>query len=164
MTRRIRSMLLDVGLGKIFTGAIASSSATAANLIAGSTIKSIQRNFGSSATTAKVTSNVVTSTLFSSNALITSVLVKINTSGVGSGAAYYQPAGSSIIVTLKTGLTYATSTSVGTVSLPALTTSATTVTSISIVANNTLYWDITQVGSTKPGIGLSITPFYYIGY
>jgi hypothetical protein len=78
--------------------------------------------------------------------------------------ASYQPAGSSIIITLKTGLTYATSTSAGNVSLSALTASATTATSISIAAGYTLYWDIIQVGSTRAGIGLSITAYYYIGY
>ena len=159
MTRRTRSLLIDASLAKIFSGAADSSSATAANLVAGSTLRSIQRNFGTSGTTAKVQNNIITSVPFPSNVLITSVKVMVNTS-----PGSYQPTGSSIIITLKTGLTYATSTSVGNVSLPALTTSATTATSISIAAGYTLYWDIIQVGSTRPGIGLSITPFYYIGY
>jgi len=159
MPRRTRSLLIDASLGKIFAGAADSSSATAANLIGGSTLKSIQRNYFTGNTLAKVTNDVATRTTFPANAIITAVKVMVNTA-----PGSYQPTGSSIIVRLKTGLTYETSTSVGNVSLPALTTSATTATSIVVVAGHTLYWDIIQVGSTRPGIGLSITPFYYIGY
>jgi hypothetical protein len=159
MPRRTRSLLIDASLGKIFAGASDSLSATAANLIGGSTLKSIQRNFGTSGILAKVTNDVITRTPFPANAIITAVKVMVNTA-----PGSYQPTGSSIIITLKTGLTYATSTSVGDVSLPALTTSATTATSISILAGYTLYWDIIQVGSIRPGIGLSITPYYYIGH
>jgi hypothetical protein len=166
MTRRTRSILMDTTLGKIFTGAADTSTATAANLIAGTTLRSTQRNFGISSTVVALKLNVITSLPFPANAFITSVKVKVNDMyPINSASAIRcQPAGSSIIVTLKTGLTYETSTSAGNVSLPALTTSATTVTSIVVVAGYTLYWDIIQIGSTRAGTGLSITPFYYIGY
>ena len=161
MTRRTRSLLIDSSLGKIFTGAADSSSATAVNLVAGTTLKSIQKNFGINTTLAALRQNVITSVPFPANVIITSVKVKI---GHPTATSPWTPAGSSIIITLKTGLTYATSTSAGNVSLPALTASATTATSISIAAGYTLYWDIIQVGSTRAGMGLSITLYYYIGY
>jgi len=160
MTRRTRSILIDATLGKMFTGAADTSTATAANLIAGSTLRNTQINYGTNVTAAKVVTNAFKTLTFPSNALITSVKVSIDTKN--STAA--QSIGSSIIITLRTGLTYATSTSVGTVSLAALTTSQTTIISISIAADSSLFADITQVGSTKPGRGLSYTPYYFMGY
>lgn len=160
MTRRTRSILIDSTLGKMFTGAADASTATAANLIAGSTLKNIQLNYGTNVTTAKVVTNAFKNITFPSNALITSVKVMIDTKNFVSA----QPKGSSIIITLRTGLTYETSTSVGTVSLAALTTSQTTITSISIAADSILFADITQVGSTRAGAGLSYTPYYFMGY
>jgi hypothetical protein len=159
MPRRTRSLLIDASLGKIFAGAADTASATAAHLVAGTRLKSILCKFGSRLFRASLKNDVITSVPFPDNAVITAVKIMVNTL-----QASYMPTGCSIIVRLKTGLTYATSTSVGNVSLPALTTSATTATSISIPAGYTLYWDIIQVGSAKAGTGLSITPFYYIGY
>ena len=160
MTRRTRSILIDATLGKMFTGAADTSTATAANLIAGSTLKNIQLNYGTNVTNAKVVTNAFKNIAFPSNAIITSVKVMVDTKN----ATAAQAAGSSIIITLRTGLTYATSTSVGTVSLAASTTSQTTITSISIAADSILFADITQVGSTKAGRGLSYTPYYFIGH
>ena len=159
MARRTRSILIDATLGKMFTGTADISTATAANLIAGSTLRSVQNNYGTNVTIAKVVTNAFKALTFPSNAIITSVKVMTNIKSTTS-----PPTGSSIIITLKTGLTYATSTSAGTVSLPATTSSATTSITISVVAGDSLFADITQVGSTKPGKGLSVTPYYFIGY
>jgi hypothetical protein len=154
MTRRTRSILIDATLGKMFTGTADLSTATAANLIAGSTLRNVQNNYGTSVTTAKVVTNAFKALSFPSNSIITSVKVMTNTGSTGA----------SIILTLKTGTTYATSTSVGTVSLAASTSSATTSITISVAAGDSLFADITQVGSTKPGGGLSYTAYYFIGY
>lgn len=159
MTRRTRSILIDATIGKMFTGTADLSTATAANLIAGSTLRNVQNNYGTSVTTAKVVTNAFKALSFPSNSIITSVKVMTNT-----GSTYYQNTGASIILTLKTGTTYATSTSVGTVSLAASTSSATTSITISVAAGDSLFADITQVGSTKPGGGLSYTAYYFIGY
>jgi hypothetical protein len=72
-----------------------------------------------------------------------------------------KPSGSSIIIPIKYGLTYATSTLLTTLTIASSsTTSALVKNTTSLPAQTYIYLDITQVGANTPGSGLSIQIAY----
>ena len=154
MARRTRSILVDNTLGKIFTNTDVVTTTDASKLIAGTKIQSSTIS-ASSKTTAIVAKNIGTGVgiPFANNGLITNVTL----------SATSACAGQSIIVAIKVGSTYNTSTTATTVSLPVNSYSASTAASVSVQAGQNVYLDITQVGTTKPGVGLSVRLDYYTG-
>ncbi len=155
MTRRTRSILVDSTLGRIFTNVVSSAASDASKLIAGT--KTQRVSFTSPRTMiARVLSNAGASGLglrFSNNALITSVVM--NTAG--------EPTGRDLQIQLKKGSSYATSTAIGTFTLTAGSKVSTNAVAISITAGESIFMDIIQVGSVKPGTGLSVDLNFYAG-
>lgn len=161
MPRRTRSMLVDNTIGKIYTNVSETSGATAANIIAGtalksSTIQPIKSTTG--AVTCVVANNLSGGGIaFATAGLLTRVTL----------SAVTAPKGQSIIVLLKTGsASYTSLTQVASVQLGTLATTATTTTApfpINIAAGQYLYFDISQVGTGSPGAGLTIRVDYYLG-
>lgn len=154
MPRRIRSILIDNTLGKIYTNVDTTLSTDSSKLIAGTKLQSFTYAATTTAT-AVVARNIGTGTgvPFPNNSLIVS-------GRLGVSAA---PLGRTIIVAIRVGSNYATSTVATTLSLPINALSSTTVLAINIQSGQFLYFDVTQVGNVRPGSGLSIKLDYYTG-
>lgn len=156
MARRTRSFIIDNTLGRIFTGAVSVEATTPANLIAGQ--KSLSKSLTSKNTTpTKVVKNIgntpVGLTLDGASGLVNQVTLTCAT----------PPKGSSIVVVVRKGETYDTSSAVATVQLPALMTSSATVVNIPYSTPESFFFDVTQIGSVFRGVGLSVTLTYYAG-
>lgn len=156
MTRRIRNILIENSLGKVFTGVDSIFSANASNVIAG-TVQQTKGYAQPTATKVVVTNNLGGSLAgipFAHNGVVVAVQVSVATA----------PQGSPIIISLKSGTSYSSSTIVGTFSLSALSNTSTTSCSIPIVSGNSFYIDVTQVGKTFSGTGLAVQLNHYLGY
>lgn len=151
---RIRSILIDNTLGKIFTNVETSTSTDSSKLIAGTKLQSFTYAATTTATTV-VAKNIGTGTgvPFPNNGLIVAGRLGVSVA----------PTGRAINVAIRVGSTYATSTVATTLSLPVSALSATTNLAINIQSGQFLYFDVTQVGNIKPGNGLSVKLDYYAG-
>ena len=155
MVQRVRSILVDNTLGKIFTGANTVSNATAANLIAG-TQKNIKTFSSAATTTMRVANNLFggTGVSIGSNGVIVSVTLTAATA----------PVGSNTVINLKKGNTYSNSSVVGTYSMSSNSPIVLYSTTLNFSSSDNFFVDITQVGSTKSGSGLGVQLGYYSGY
>ena len=153
---RTRSVLIDNTLGRIFRNVTSSASGTAANLIAGSKIESAAITSGTR-TVARPTNNIGNGKgiFFAGGALITS----INLTARGAPVGYINA--NSIVTRVKVGASYETAESVGDYALQ--TKSITTSTAITVNAGHSVYFDIIQVGSIKPGTGFGVRLNFYRG-
>lgn len=155
MTRRARSILIDATLGKIFVNTSATTPTDPSKLIAGSRLTSSTLS-ASAKTKVSVANNLGFKGVgipFVTGGLLAAVTLSV-------AAA---PIGSPIIVNVKIGSTYATSTVQATVSLYSGTMGNGITTSTFIPAGHNIYLDVAQTGSIKPGFGLSIRLDYYKG-
>jgi hypothetical protein len=159
MTRRTRSILIDgtLPVGRVFSLTNNTSTATADKLIAGvrpSASTTTIKASGISIAVAIATKGVK----FVTNGLITEITYKF--SGKDTTAA--TPSGRVVIVRLRKISSSGTTTNIANYNLPVGVLSGTITTdSITITAGDTFYWDVTQVGSGRPGQGLGITTTYY---
>jgi hypothetical protein len=151
---RTRGLIIDVTQSKIVTNVANTSSANSSTTIAASVLKSIVIPQGTSTALAKVAQNVGSGFKPASNAQIVSVKVMVTSA----------PKGKPIIVLIKKGTTYTNATTVATITLAVSALVQQTTVSINLTApNDTLYYDVSQVGSSATGIGLSVTYNYYLG-
>ena len=155
MAQRIRSILVDNTLGKIFTGANSVSYATAANMIAGSQ-KQVKTVYAGATVTTKVANNLSGGNGISvgNNGVLTGVTLSLAAPAVGAA----------VTINLKKGSSYSNSSIVGTYSIPVSLLSAVYVTTLSFITTDNFYIDVTQVGSVKSGTGLLVQLSYYSGY
>jgi hypothetical protein len=155
MATRTRGILVDSTLGKMFTNTTSVQSADSSKLIAGTKLQSTtiysprKRNI----VIAKHLGNSGRGKVFPTGALLTKL----------SASVLIAPTGSSIVIDVKVGETYETSTSISILTIQELTTSTTNDVSVSIPANHALFLDVNQVGSIKPGQSLGVTFSYYAG-
>ena len=159
MTRRTRSILIDSSLpvGKMYTGVNSTSTATANNQIGGAVAFS-------SATTIKPKSSSisVTTATKGTNFVTAGLITEITYSFNGTKSSEASPNGKAVIVRLRKVSSAGTTTNLANYTLPVGVLSGTvTANSIAITAGDTFYWDVTQVGSTRPGQGLAITMKYF---
>ena len=151
---RIRSLLIDNTLGKIFTNTQSSLTADASKLIAGS--KLLTASFTSAkTTTVKVISNLGTGKgiLFPNSSLLTQITLSVATA----------PSGAPITVVIKKGTSYTTATVTGTYTIAADTLTSNYTVSQTINSGDSLFADVTTVGNVKSGVGLTILFNYYAG-
>ena len=151
---RVRSVLIDNTIGRIFRNTTSVATATAANLIAGSTLESSAIT-ASARTLVRPALNIGKGSgiYFAGGALINSLNL----------TAVTAPVGSSIVVTVKKGSNYDDSTVVDEYVLPALSNSSSYPVAISVSAGQSIYFDINQVGSVKAGAGFGIRASFYRG-
>jgi hypothetical protein len=155
MTRRTRAVLIDNISGKIYSNVSTVVSADKSKLIASTQPRQVGFVASSSAT-CTVTKNIGvsgTGLTFPVESLIDTITLKVSVLSVGSD----------IIVVIKSGSTYATSSIVSTCTLPAGQTSLVTTVSILVPAAGSIFADITQVGTTRAGAGLNVQFTYYTG-
>lgn len=151
---RVRSVLIDNTIGRIFRNTTSVGTATAANLIAGNKLESAAIT-ASKKTVVRSALNIGNGSgiYFAGGAVVNSLQL----------TALTAPVGSSIVVTAKLGSTYDTSTILGYYDLPALSKSWLYPVVISVSAGQSLYFDINEAGSTKPGAGFGIRANFYRG-
>lgn len=155
MTKRTRSVIIDNTSGKIFKDVADPTSANASNLIATSRVQ--QAAFTAPGTTiCKVVSNIGITGLglqFPTTIIINNVRLTVTV----------PPVGASIQVKLKQGSSYETATNIGTYEIASTSNGSTTAINVTVASGNKIYGDILQVGSIRPGSGLSILITYYAG-
>lgn len=154
MTRRTRSVLIDSTIGRIFTNVSSVTSAAPTSMIAGAklTSRSIVQNKKATVTVSNNIGN--TGLFFVGGALVTQIIMSV----------VKAPAGSSILIKVKVGATYATAVATGPeYALNQNTKSATHNVSITVPPGESLFVDITQRGALSPGAGLSLNFVHYAG-
>lgn len=155
MTRRTRSILVDANIGKIFINTSQVTPDDPSKLIAGTKLESTvisspkKRNL--------VVANNLGSTgrgrVFPTGALLTSVAASVRPG----------PLGSDLVINVKVGEEYETSSIISVLTIEQGTLSTSSNVSVIIPAEQAVYLDIVQVGSTRPGQNLSVTLKYYAG-
>lgn len=158
MTRRTRSFLIDGSQGRMFTGTADSNSAASDKLIAGPKQQtSITYIKPKSSPISVVTATK--GTRFSSNGLITSVTYNFD----GANTSQASPSGRGVIILLRKVSSSGTSNNIASYTLPVNVLSGTVTSSpITITSGDSFFWDVTQIGTTRPGQGLYITTNYYL--
>lgn len=153
---RTRSVLVDNTIGRIFRNVTAVSQATPANVIAGD--KLVQRVINGGTSNLAVRNNIGGRGLFFiSGGLVTQIRIGLK----------YASRGTPITVRVRRGTTYDTSSVIDTYSVPAggirAPATETFNVSISLSAGESLFFDITAVGTLFPGAGIQITVGFYTG-
>lgn len=151
---RVRSVLIDNTIGRIFRNTTSVAAATAANLIAGNKLES-SAIIASKKTTVRPALNIGNGSgmYFAGGALVNSFQL----------TAITAPVGSSVVVSVKLGANYADSVEVGVYALPALSKSASYPVVVTVPVGQSLYFDINEAGSVKPGVGFGIRANFYRG-
>jgi hypothetical protein len=153
MARRTRAFLIDNTIGKVFTNLRSTSESNASNLIAGT--KLLSKGFAAKTTAvAAVANNIGLGTglvLSNSGGLIDTITISLVKAATGLP----------FIVNVKKGLSYESSTTVGTYQLATSSKTSTTDVNISFEGSDVFFVDITQVGTTVKGVGFSIKFNYY---
>lgn len=158
MTRRTRSILLDGNLSRMFAGISNSTNATPDKIIAGSKpLTSITYIKPKSSPLTVVTATK--GTRFASAGMISSITYTFDSKSPTTAS----PNGRAVIVRLRKVSSNGTSTNIANYSLPVNVNSGTITTdTISIVAGDSFFWDVIQIGTSRPGSGLFITKTYYL--
>ena len=155
MPRRVRSILIDSTQNRILTEVESSVSVALDKIIAKSTKQFITYNYlNGKANTVKKATNIGNGYKFVNGALITSVTLSVVTAHTGAA----------IIIMLKKGTNniYASAQNLEPFSLPVGSATISLAANRTIAAGETLFVDITQVGTGKtPGAQLTVTIEYY---
>ena len=155
MTRRTRSMLVDASIGKIFTNTNQITPTDPSKLIAGTRLLSASIA-NRVITAARITNNLggkMEGLRFISGAVITSTTVSLTTAASG------QP----LKFDIRVGTSYDTSTIILSDELLPNVKQKLLTTVITVPSNNSIYVDITQIGSVGPGRGFGLQFTYFAG-
>ena len=159
MTRRTRKFIIDNTTGSIFSNISSSASATKANVAAGVApkLKKLSTVRGGKSIV-KVNGNKA---LISKKAvLISNVFLQV-TNSRGKEDPLAAPVGASVTVRLRKVDTSGIETTIQSFSITSGTTSSNNISNIEISATESLFADVTSIGTTKPGLGLNIFLTYY---
>lgn len=151
MPVRSRSVLIDNSVGRIFTNTANSLPSDASKLIAGSRI---QTKVLAASRTARIqpANNIGRGFYFSDNALVVQVVLSARIAAKGQDAQIRLKKGSSDYESASTINTYTLgeNAKINTINV-----------SIAVTAGETIYIDVVQGGSSRPGNGLSIRLNHY---
>lgn len=150
-TRRTRSFLVDNTTSRIFTGVSEVKDAGSDKVMAG--VKQQSKSFYSKKVVSVVQRlNAPGQGLYlAASGLVTQVVL----------SAYVPPRGQAIIVRLRKGLTYDTSTVVGDYSLPPLQSTQSVTVSSAFSNGEQYFFDVIQSGSILRGSGLAVRLNYF---
>lgn len=155
---RVRSVLVDNTIGSIFRNVATVSQATAENVIAGTRLSTRSITTGSSVNVV-VRNNISSRGLqFLTGAVVTRLILLLATA----------PRGADVVVRMRKGMSYDTSTTVGDYSLSHTSLIKKNLTqeynvSVNLAVGESLFFDVISVGSLSPGAGLRITAGFYAG-
>jgi hypothetical protein len=157
---RVRSIILDNSLGRVFSGVAKTTQAGNANVIGGAVQQSKAITSKS-----KTTSIINTYNIVASNA---GLMIAANGGQVVSTRAITNKAhdgvNANLNIVIRVGLVYATSTVVATISLAPKTTSGTSDLAFTVPPGHYIYVDTLYVGTGTPtarAVGLTVTFNFY---
>lgn len=155
MVTRIRSLLIDNTLGKIFTGVSKTAEGSADKLIAGTKLlsKSITQNKRFIVVPTKNLGNGQGLILSAKESLLTQIIM----------TAFASSAGQPVTISVLKGLTYSTSTELGRYNLAEGSKSVQYYISHKLLPGEKIFVDVITSGSTRRAAGLSLTFMYYGG-
>lgn len=159
MTRRTRKFIIDNTTGTVYSNVTDVANATNANISAGVSPKILKTTITSPGKNIVVV-NGNKPINFGRNVLINNIsLSVVDRSGrIGVTAA---PTGSGITVRLRKVTAAGAESTLGTFSLNTGNTSSSTSVSFSITSTDSLFYDVTAIGSSKPGHGLTVTTSFF---
>lgn len=159
MTRRTRKFIIDNTTGTVYSNVTDVANATNANISAGVSPKILKTTITSPGKNIVVV-NGNKPINFGRNVLINNVSLSVlDRSGrIGVTAA---PTGSGITVRLRKVTAAGAESTLGTFSLGTGTTASSTSVSFAITSTDSLFYDVTAIGSSKPGHGLTITTSFF---
>jgi hypothetical protein len=159
MARRTRKFIIDNTTGTVYSNVTDVANATNANISAGVSPKILKTTITSPGKNIVVV-NGNKPINFGRNVLINNIsLSVVDRSGrIGVTAA---PTGSGITVRLRKVTAAGAESTLGTFSLNTGTTSSSTSVSFSITSTDSLFYDVTAIGSSKPGHGLTVTTSFF---
>jgi hypothetical protein len=159
MTRRTRKFLIDNTTGTVYSNVNSVSQASAANISAGISPKILKTTITAPGKNVVIV-NGNKPISFGREVIINNIaLVVTDKSGVTSSTA--APQGSSITVRLRKVTSAGAVSTLGTYSISSNGTSSSTASSFTIASTDSLFFDVTGIGSTKPGLGLSVTTSFF---
>lgn len=148
---RIRNLLIDNTLGKVFTNVARVTDSDASKLIAGIKLQTKTIKPATPTTLVRVTNNLGgTGLYFPTDSLVTTVNLSFTKPPVNNNTS----------IRFKTGATYATSTTVNTTTASQSTSTAVTL-NTTIPAGEYLFVDVATAGLFGSGYGLTILANYY---
>jgi hypothetical protein len=159
MTRRTRKFIIDNTTGTVYSNVTDVANATNANISAGVSPKILKTTITSPGKNIVVV-NANKPINFGRNVLINNVSLSVlDRSGrIGVTAA---PTGSGITVRLRKVTAAGAESTLGTFSLGTGTTASSTSVSFAITSTDSLFYDVTAIGSSKPGHGLTVTTSFF---
>lgn len=159
MPLRTRNFIMDNTTGTIYTGVSNTQSATRDKIAAGASPKVLRTTISAPGkNTVIVTANKPIN--FGREVQIANISLSVadKRGKVTSTAA---PQGSSITVRLRKLNVSGVETTLGTYSIISNTTTSSNTVSFNILATDSLFFDVTSIGSIKPGLGLSVSTSYF---
>lgn len=159
MTRRTRKFIIDNTTGTVYSNVTDVANATNANISAGVSPKILKTAITGPGRNIVIVNGNKPIT-FGRNVLINNIsLTVLDRSGrIGITAA---PTGSNITVRLRKVTAAGAESTLGTFSLNTGSTTSSTSVSFSITATDSLFYDVTAIGSSKPGHGLTVTTSFF---
>ena len=159
MTRRTRKFIIDNTTGTVYSNVTDVANATNANISAGVSPKILKTTITSPGKNIVVV-NGNKPINFGRNVLINNISLSVvdRLGRIGVTAA---PTGSGITVRLRKVTAAGAESTLGTFSLNTGNTSSSTSVSFSITSTDSLFYDVTAIGSSKPGHGLTVTTSFF---
>lgn len=163
---RIRGILIDNTFSKMFSNIDATVNATAQQLIAGSIARAAYTSIKQPGYPISVVTSIQPAQYFPNPGIITSASYSFRAQYSSQSALQaIIPQGRDVWVVLRKVSSAGATANLGQFILSKGTSTGTINTgTIVISTGDTIYWDVTQVGTTQPGQGLLITTNYYSGY
>lgn len=159
MTRRTRKFIIDNTTGTVYSNVTDVANATNANISAGVSPKILKTTITTPGKNVVIVNGNKPIT-FGRSILINNIsLTVLDKRGrIGVTAA---PTGSGITVRLRKVTAAGAESTLGTFSLGTGTTASSTSVSFAITSTDSLFYDVTAIGSSKPGHGLTVTTSFF---
>jgi len=160
---RIRNFIIDNNTGYIFSNTTSSYGYSPSNIVAYPELKSQPVFIKPPGYIVQIVSAVYGWTLPGPAFIPTIQLTCVKTNPATISDSAVAPIGSSLNVNIRKVTSLGATSNVATVSLSSGSANANTLVNLLINTGDTLYADVTQIGSSSPGSGLRLTYYYYGG-
>lgn len=159
MVSRLRSILVDNTTGTIYTGTSTTVSASKDKIAAGVFPKILKTSIVAPGRPVVIV-NGNKPIKFARDVLITNISMAVtNTSGKTVIAA--SPQGASLTIRIRKVNSSNEETTLGSYSITSNSTTSTNTVSFNLLSTDSIFFDVTSIGSTKPGLGLFINTSYF---
>ena len=162
MSTRTRNTLIDNTVGTLYSGVVTTDLVAANNYLAAVTARNVPFQVKPPGSTVSVVTDTIGWTV-NSPTIVSQVkmdMMKVSATTANSAVA---PSGSSLITSIRKVSNTGVSTTLGTTSIASGGITSTTAVNYSLNTYDTVYVDVTQVGSNNPGSGLRVTLSFYGG-